>query len=67
MFNLNISLSGMKCSACAKLVKSKIEKIDGIKNVEVNFLSGEASIISERLITKDEIKKVLSDTNFRII
>ena len=66
MFSLNINLSGLKCNACVKLVKSKVGKIDGIKSVEVN-LSGETCIISERLVTKDEIKQALSETDFGII
>jgi copper chaperone CopZ len=47
-------------------VKSKVGKIEGIKSVEVN-LSGETSIISERLVTRDEIKHALSGTDFGII
>ncbi len=66
MFSLNINLSGLKCNACVKLVKSKIGKIDGIKSVEVN-LTGETCIISERLVTRDEIKHALSGTDFGII
>ncbi|MCX6382908.1 MAG: heavy-metal-associated domain-containing protein [Candidatus Humimicrobiaceae bacterium] len=66
MFSLNINLSGLKCNACVKLVKSKVGKIDGIKSVDVN-LSGETCIISERLVTKDEIKHALSETDFGII
>ena len=66
MFSLNINLSGLKCNACIKLVKSKVGKIDGIKSVEVN-LSGETCIISERLVTSDEIKHALSGTDFGII
>lgn len=66
MFSLNINLSGLKCNACVKLVKSKIGKIDGVKSVEVN-LTGETCIISERLVTKDEIKHALSKTDFGII
>jgi copper chaperone CopZ len=66
MFSLNINLSGLKCNACVKLVKSEIGKITGIKGVEVN-LSGETCINSERLVTKDEIKQALSKTNFGII
>ena len=66
MFSLDISLSGLECNACIKLVKSKVGKIDGIKSVEVNLL-GETCIISERQVTKDEIKRVLSGTNFEII
>ena len=66
MFSLNINLSGLKCNACVKLVKSKIGKIPGINSVEVN-LSGETCINSERLVTKDEIKHALAETNFGII
>ena len=66
MFTLNLNLSGLKCNACVKLVKSAIGKVAGIKSVEVN-LSGETCIISERLVTEDEIKLALSETDFEII
>jgi len=65
MFSLNINLSGLKCNACVKRVKSKVGKIDGIKSVEVN-LSGETCIVSERLVTRDEIKQALFGTGFEI-
>jgi copper chaperone CopZ len=66
MFSLNVNLSGLKCSACIKLVKSKIGKIDGVKNVDID-LSGKTYINSERMVTKDDIKLVLSGTDFKII
>ena len=62
MFSLNVNLSGLKCSACIKLVKSKIGKIDGVKNVDID-LSGKTYINSERMVTKDDIKLVLSGTD----
>lgn len=66
MFNLKVNLSGLKCNACIKLVKSRIGKISGIKNVDVD-LSGKVDIVSERIVTKDEIKLILSGTDFEVI
>jgi len=66
MFDLNINISGFKCGACVKLAKSVIEKIKGVKNVDVD-ISGKTLITSERNITVDKVKNALSDTGFKVI
>ncbi len=66
MFNLRISLSGFNCNACVKLAKSVIEKINGVKSVEVD-ISGNTLITSERTLAIEEIKNALSDTDFKVI
>lgn len=66
MYTLNVKLAGLTCSACTKLAKKRIEKLGGVKEVDVQ-LSGETQILSERMIPKNEIKDVLLGSDYEII
>lgn len=41
----NLSLSGMDCSSCARIIERSIKKLPGIKQVNVNFAAEKASVI----------------------
>lgn len=65
MYTTNIQLVGLTCEACTKLAKRRFEKIDGIKEVDVQ-LSGETRIESERIVTEDEIRAALEGSNYEV-
>ena len=66
MYTLNIKLAGLTCEACVKLAKRMIGKIEGVKETNIQ-LAGNAEIIAERLISKSEIKDVLSGSDYQVI
>jgi Cu+-exporting ATPase len=43
---VNLSLSGMHCTSCALLIEKSLKKVDGVKDVHVNFTAEKATIIS---------------------
>lgn len=59
------NISGFTCGACANLAQKRIEKIDGVNKAEVNLI-GEAVILSDREITKEEVQKALEDTQYTV-
>ncbi|MFW5987703.1 MAG: copper ion binding protein, partial [Methanohalophilus sp.] len=41
---LSLNISGMSCTACAKRIETGLAKVDGVKEVSVNFASEKASV-----------------------
>lgn len=66
MYTLNVKLAGLTCDACAKLLKRRIEKIEGVKEANIQ-LSGESTIVSERMVSKNEIKDVLIGSDYEVL
>lgn len=66
MQTLNFKLTGLTCSACAKLAKKRLEKINGASEVEVQD-NGNATIVADLAISKKEIKAALSGTDYDIV
>lgn len=42
---VTIPISGMTCAACAKAIEKSISKLDGIKEVHVNFATEKAKVV----------------------
>lgn len=66
MITTDFQLTGLTCSACAKLAKRKIEKIEGVKDIIVED-SGKVTIESDRDITKDKMAISLSGTEYKVL
>lgn len=66
MEKINFMVSGLTCSACAKIVKSHLlKKIEGVEDAEVEE-NGNVSLTSKNIIKKEEIENALSDTDFKL-
>lgn len=61
-----LSIEGMKCEGCAKIIKEKFEAITGITDVTIHLEKKEAIIASQAEIEIDYLKEALSDTKFTI-
>lgn len=66
MYITNAKITGISCEACVKLVKRRLKKIkDAIRaNVELN---GKIELHLERIISKNEIKKIFKGTGYDLI
>ncbi|OGD71751.1 hypothetical protein A3A84_03155 [Candidatus Collierbacteria bacterium RIFCSPLOWO2_01_FULL_50_23] len=62
-----IKLSGLTCPACKKLIEKRVAAISGVNVIEVDVVSGEATIDSDRDIQLSEIKEVLKGTPYQVI
>lgn len=55
---LELDIVGMSCTNCAKSIQTYLQKIDGIKSVEINFTSETAEIEYEsKKVSKETIKE----------
>jgi len=39
-----LNIKGMHCASCSAIIKSKLSKLDGVKNVDVNFATEKANV-----------------------
>ena len=43
-----IRIQGMHCHKCAKRIGDSMKQLDGVREVEVDFASGQASVLFDR-------------------
>lgn len=61
-----VTLSGLTCHACQKLVTKYLKNIHGVKDVIVDLETGKTSIMADRVIPVLEVEHVLQNTTYQI-
>lgn len=61
----NYTVGGMTCSACSARVERCIKKLDGVKSVTVNLLTGAMSVTSDVDLTA-EIRKAITAEGYTV-
>lgn len=59
-------ISGMTCGGCANTVKSKLEEVEHVTQVEVDLDNKQAVIHMSNHVSLDVLKKALSETHYSI-
>jgi len=67
MQTTKFQLSGLTCGACEKVISKRLQTIAGVEQVGVSSQSGIASVTASRIISKDEVIKVLEGTHYKVI
>jgi len=57
---ITLKISGMSCTACAKLIKMSLDKVLGVENVSVDYASAKADVVfdNEKTNVGDLVKTV---------
>lgn len=63
---LNLKISGITCEACIKLIKKKVGKITGVKDIVIKDNNGETMIVSENEIKTSEIISALNGLPYKV-
>lgn len=50
MNTVNFKLNGIACSACVKLITNRFNKIEGVNDVNIDIMTGEATVTSDNNI-----------------
>lgn len=61
-----ITLAGLTCEACQKLITKRIGRIDGVESVIVQ-MNGQTEIVAKRNVAKSEITSVLEGTKYTLV
>ncbi len=68
MQNKTIKIEGMKCEGCAKTVKESLEKVEGIKSVEVNLAEKTVTLATDKDVADGSLKQAVeTGTNFKVV
>ena len=59
------TVGGMTCSACSARVERCVKKIDGVKSVTVNLLTGAMSVTSDIDLT-EEIRRSITAEGYTV-
>ena len=67
MYTLQLTISGITCDACVKLIAKKISRLTNVQKVSVDQASGVTNIISTVTITPNEVQIALSGTPYSVV
>lgn len=62
---LTFTVTGITCEACLKLIKRRVNEIDGVMDLNLSR-EGVATLTARREIEITEIKKALEGTDYRV-
>lgn len=61
-----VKVNGMSCQHCVQAVKSALEQIEGVKNVQVDLQKGEAGFEEEFPVDLEKVKKAVQDAGYDV-
>jgi copper chaperone len=61
-----IKIDGMSCGHCVMAVTKALQKIEGIKNVQVSLDKGEASFDEEHAIDRNAVREAVQKAGFNV-
>ena len=64
---MKIKVEGMMCMHCVAHVKSALEKLDGVTNVNVTLETGLAEITTSKEISDEQIKTAIEDSGYKVV
>ena len=67
MNTIYFKVEGLTCEACGKLISSRLKKIAGVKDINVNQVTGDSEVSSEDHIDLDMVEKSLAGTPYKIV
>ncbi|WP_353892215.1 copper ion binding protein [Proteinivorax hydrogeniformans] len=68
MVKVIFSVSGMSCGHCKAAVEKALDKLDGVKTVDVNLELGEVTInYDENVVTREQLINTITDAGYSVI
>jgi len=61
-----INITGMHCNSCEMLIKEALEDTDGVQEASVSETEGKAIISHDNSITRQQLKKVITEEGFGV-
>ncbi len=61
-----IHVKGMSCGSCAQRVMKGMEKIDGVREVQVKLKDGLVSVSHSENVSKEMLKKAIEKLSFSV-
>ncbi len=65
---VSFKVVGMYCTTCKPIVEKQLKDKDGIKKIDVNYMTDSVSVeFDPSLITKQEIKERLEGSGYKFV
>ncbi len=65
-YTLNLKISGITCEACIRLIRKKVGKITGVKDVVIKNNNGETMIVSNNELKISDIISSLEGLPYKV-
>ena len=62
-----VKINGMSCGHCVSAVTSALNGLDGIDNVNVDLIKGEATYDETTPVPSEKIKEAISAIGFEVV
>ncbi len=66
MIKTTINIKGMNCRSCEILIEEKLKQVSGVKNVSINYKTGEARIHSQIALSRNLIEDILKSSGYEL-
>ncbi len=67
MIKKTFFIKGMHCASCVYVNEQALKKINGVKEAVVNLATGKATIIAEKEVDFEKIKKAVEGVGYQVI
>ena len=65
--NIELKVTGMKCTCCENVIKNSLVNIDGVKRVEADYKEGVVKIDTNVEIDLDLLRDKINNLGFEVI
>lgn len=65
-YTLNLKISGITCEACIKLIKKKVGRITGVKDIVIKDNNGQTLIVSDNELKISDIISSLEGLPYKV-
>jgi len=62
-----LKVKGMSCQHCVMSVTKALNRLEGIKNVQVDLAKGEVQFDNAKTVLMDQIEKAIEEAGYQVI
>ena len=62
-----LKVKGMSCQHCVMSVTKALNRLEGIKNVQVDLARGEVQFDNTKAVLMDQIEKAIEEAGYEVI
>ncbi len=62
----DLSLTGMSCATCASTIEERLESVDGVDDVSVNFATERADVSHDSSVSQEQLVQAVEDVGYGV-
>ena len=67
MKKIKITIEGMHCASCGGNVEKSVEKVDGVKEVQVSVMTKKGVIMAEDSVSDEKLKEAVLKAGYKVV